>query len=428
MTRTMRKILAAAIIGLLSFCLIANQASANPRYASFVMDADTGVILHQRYANKKLHPASLTKVMTLLLLFEEMNAGKIRPSDRIYISAHAASMVPSKLDLPVGSSIQVRDAISALVTKSANDVAVAVAEHIGGSEQRFGQMMTRRAQELGMRNTRFVNASGLHDRRQISTARDMAVMARFVIKNYPQYYKAFSQKSFNYHGKTYRSHNRLMGSYPGMDGMKTGYVAASGFNLIASAVRHDRRLIGVVFGGRSSRTRNAHMAKLLDQNFAKLPQIRQASLDIPPPSTRPATHVILASTHTAPPPLAQIETASGHTMIKPPPMKHLSTNTSAQLIKTAAYSASPQEATKPQNTGPQKWSIQIGAYEDKHATIMALKTALKQLPAYYQKATPTIAPLQMANNLLYRARLNGFTHQDASAACAYIRECITIAP
>ena len=168
--------------------------------------------------------------------------------ERVYISKHAASMVPSKLDLPAGSSIKVRDAIYALVTKSANDVAVALAEHIAGSERNFAKKMTRRAKQLGMHSTRFVNASGLHDPRQISTARDMAKLARTVIVNYPSYYRYFSRASFSYRGKTYKNHNKLLGSYAGMDGMKTGYIKASGFNLISSAVRGNRRLIGVVFG------------------------------------------------------------------------------------------------------------------------------------------------------------------------------------
>lgn len=397
--------------GLLIAFAAPTSARANPRYASFVMDADTGLILHQRYANKKLHPASLTKVMTLLMLFEEIHAGKIRLNDRIYISNHASSMVPSKLDLPAGSSIQVRDAISALVTKSANDIAVAVAEHIGGSESNFARQMTRRAKEIGMINTRFVNASGLHHKNQISTARDMAKMAHFLITNYPDDYKYFSQKAFKYNGKTYRSHNRLMNSYAGMDGMKTGYVNASGFNLISSAVRNNRRLIGVVFGGRTSHSRNAHMAKLLDENFRKLPEIRLASMDIPAPPLRPQATIYMASSNAIAPQQTQPKTLNKVTPA------------SGQIIQ-----ASYKPLTTRTVTASQEWSIQIGAFQDKTATIDALKQAMNKLPAYYRKATPTIAPLEMTNNLLYRARLSGYTHNDASAACAYIRECITIAP
>ncbi|MBL4805412.1 MAG: D-alanyl-D-alanine carboxypeptidase, partial [Alphaproteobacteria bacterium] len=250
------------------------KAAENPKYASIVMDADTGLILRQRYANKSLHPASLTKVMTLLLTFEALESGQMQLKDRIRISNHAASMVPSKLGLKPGSSIRVQDAIYALVTKSANDVAVALAEHHAGSESNFAQRMTAKARAIGMSRTTFRNASGLHDPRQVTTARDMAKMARYVINVHPTYYRYFSRKNFTYAGQTYRNHNRLMDTYPGMDGMKTGYINASGFNLIASAVRGDKRIIGVVFGGRSSRSRNAHMKDILDEGFSKIKNIR----------------------------------------------------------------------------------------------------------------------------------------------------------
>jgi D-alanyl-D-alanine carboxypeptidase len=258
------------------------KSQGNLKYASIVMDADTGMILSQRYADKKLHPASLTKMMTLLLTFEALDRGLIRKADRVRISNHAAKMVPSKLGIPAGSSIKVEDAIYILVTKSANDIAVALAEHIGGSESKFARLMTARARTIGMNKTKFRNASGLHHKYQVSSARDMAKMARYILQRYPHYYRYFSTKSFTYKGKTYRNHNRLMESYKGMDGFKTGYVNASGFNLVASAYRNNRRLIGVVFGGRSSRTRNAHMAEIMDAGFKKAGRVRFASTEKPP--------------------------------------------------------------------------------------------------------------------------------------------------
>ena len=266
----------------------AKKSKGNPRYASIIMDADTGVILSQRYADKVLHPASLTKIMTMMMIFEALDRGDIQLKDRIRISSHAASMVPSKLNLPVGSSIRVEDAIYALATKSANDIAVAVAEHIGGSESKFAAMMTARARDIGMRSTRFKNASGLHNKYQVSTARDMAMLARYILQRYPHHYKYFSAKSFTYKGQTYRTHNRLMSSYKGMDGFKTGYINASGFNLVASAKRDGRRLIGVVFGGRTSKTRNDHMAQILDAGFLKADKIRIARVKSPPvPQQKP---------------------------------------------------------------------------------------------------------------------------------------------
>ncbi|HRQ61086.1 MAG TPA: D-alanyl-D-alanine carboxypeptidase family protein, partial [Alphaproteobacteria bacterium] len=252
-----------------------------PFYASIVVDSDTGVILHQANPDKKLHPASLTKVMTLLMLFEAIERGETSLNDSIKISKKAAAAVPSKLGLAPGSTIRVKDAILALVTKSANDIALAVAEHVGETEDRFAIAMTGRARELGMNNTTFRNASGLHDPGQISSARDMAIMARYVINRYPDYYRYFSTKNFSYKGQNYHNHNHLMKSYKGMDGMKTGFINASGFNLIGSAVRGNTRLIGVVFGGKSANSRNAHMKELLDAGFKKgtTPEFRNAAAD-----------------------------------------------------------------------------------------------------------------------------------------------------
>jgi D-alanyl-D-alanine carboxypeptidase len=474
------------------------SAQANPRYASIVMDADTGMILHQRYANKRLHPASLTKVMTLLMVFEAMERGEIRLNDRIYISKHAANMVPSKLGLEPGSSIRVRDAISAIVTKSANDIAVAIAEHIAGSEDKFARQMTVRARQIGMSNTLFKNASGLHDPGQVSTARDMAKMARFVIKNYPEYYRYYSLRQFSYQGKTYRNHNRLLGSYDGMDGMKTGYINASGFNLVASAIRNDRRIIGVVFGGRTSRTRNAHMAKLLDAGFARADQLLMAKASIPVPSAKPANSYAMAAQlnritpaagYAASPGLkaavasVEAEVVGGSArenngrvmsrwaMLNPSFAGDeeqivgqgdydpaLTKRVQAGLITASAHraigmgendsSGFPLPSRKPGFlTGSDKaqeddvasfgqnllnqarsWAIQVGAFSSQQQSTEALKEALNKLPKYYAQAQPIIVPLQTSRNKMYRARLSGYTSQDAYAACAYIQECITIAP
>lgn len=256
------------------------RADTNPKYASIVIDGETGAVISEKYADKKLHPASLTKVMTLLLLFEAMESGRVRLNDKIMISQHAAAQQPSKIGLPAGSSIRVEDAILALVTKSANDISVAIAEHLAGTESRFAERMTYRAQTIGMTKTVFKNAHGLHHPSQITSARDMATLARYVIYRYPNYYRYFSTKQFTYRGKTYTNHNRLMQTYPGMDGFKTGFINASGFNLIASAKKNDKRLIGVVFGGRSWKTRNDHMAELLNAGFNRAPGVRGGGIAV----------------------------------------------------------------------------------------------------------------------------------------------------
>lgn len=256
------------------------QAQTNPKYASIVIDGETGAIISESHADKQLHPASLTKVMTLLLLFEAMESGRVRLNDKITISQRAADQQPSKIGLPAGSSIRVEDAILALVTKSANDISVAIAEHLAGTEPRFAERMTYRAKTIGMSKTVFKNAHGLHHPQQVTNARDMATLARYVIYRYPNYYRYFSTKQFTYRGKTYTNHNRLMQTYPGMDGFKTGFINASGFNLIASAKKKDRRLIGVVFGGRSWKTRNDHMAELLNAGFVKAPSVRSGGMAV----------------------------------------------------------------------------------------------------------------------------------------------------
>ncbi len=252
-------------------------ATPNNKYASIMIDADTGIVLSESNANKSLHPASLTKVMSLMLLFEAMESGNVRLNDKIRISNRAAAQQPSKIGLAAGSYIRVEDAILSMVTKSANDISVAVAEHLAGSEDRFALRMTRRARDIGMSNTTYKNAHGLHNPGQVTTARDQATLARYVITRYPNYYRYFSTKQFTYRGKTYTNHNRLMSSYPGMDGFKTGFINASGFNLIASAKRNGQRVIGVVFGGRTWKSRNDHMAELLNTGFGKMSDVRYAA-------------------------------------------------------------------------------------------------------------------------------------------------------
>lgn len=435
------------------------HAKSNPRYASLVMDADTGVILYQRNADKKLHPASLTKIMTLVMLFEEIRMGHVRLNDRIRISKYAASMVPSKLGLAAGSSIRVQDAIYALVTKSANDIAVAIAEHIGGTERNFAKMMTQRARLMGMSNTRFVNASGLHDPQQISTARDMAKLAHAVIQTYPREYRYFSRRNFTYAGHHYRNHNRLMDKYPGMDGFKTGYVAASGFNLVASAVRNNRRLIGVVFGGRSAASRNAHMAKLLDNGFAKVNEIRIASAKMPLPPRKPA---IVTALNT----LANLAPAAGEsseeqvassdysfTLLQnsrfkgligegdndPAALKRIETGLIAMSAhKKKIYAGNHKAARTSQRVQPilasyspyqeKSWAVQVGAYTSRASTDKALQKILKTLPRRYANVRPLIAPLKTREGWLFRGRLTGYSRDEAFAACKLISDCMPVAP
>ena len=248
----------------------AAPASANSKYAAYVIHAESGDVLFNRYSTSRRYPASLTKMMTLYLLFEELEAGNITLATKLTVSKTAAGQPPSKLGVPSGSTIDVETAIKALVVKSANDVAVVVAEKISGSEWRFAQKMTAKARALGMSKTTFRNASGLPNSKQRTTARDMATLGQRVMQDFPQYWDYFAAKKFTWNGKTYASHNSLVKHFEGADGIKTGYTRSSGFNLVTSAERNGQRLIGVVLGGRSSRTRDRHMRDILTKGFAAI--------------------------------------------------------------------------------------------------------------------------------------------------------------
>ena len=277
MVTTARRLVAFLTLLMLAFAAASGPAAAQipyvnllfnePRYAAIVVDANSGEVLYSKHADSPRYPASITKIMTLYLTFEALSAGRLSLNDSITVSAHAASMSPTKLGIPAGGSVKVDDAIRAMAIKSANDMAVAMAEKIGGSESRFAALMTLRAQELGMTNTRFVNASGLPDSRQLTSARDIAILSRSVMRDYPQYYGYFGQRQFVYRGNAMANHNHLLDSMPGVDGLKTGFTNASGFNLAASATRDGRRLIAVVLGGNSSSARDNNVQDLLTTGF-----------------------------------------------------------------------------------------------------------------------------------------------------------------
>ncbi len=262
----------AALIGVCAPAIAQAQGLfTQPKYAAIVEDANTGEVLYTMRADALRHPASITKIMTLYLTFEALSTGRLRMSDVITISPHAYSMMPSKVSTHAGEQLTVSEAIPAMTVHSANDVAVAMAERLSGSEGQFARLMTARARELGMTSTTFVNASGLPpDGEQITTARDMAILSRAVMRDYPQYYQFFGLKSFSYRGKLLMNHNHLVAKMPGVDGMKTGYTSLAGFNLVASGVRDGHRLITVVLGGPSVAARDENVEELLDAGFTVL--------------------------------------------------------------------------------------------------------------------------------------------------------------
>ncbi len=424
----------------------AKSSAPNNRYASIVMDAETGQILSQSNPDKQLYPASLTKVMTLLLTFEAIENGQLSLRDRVPMTQRAVNMSPSKIGLPLGASMRVEDAIYALVTKSANDVAVALGEKIGGNEDRFATMMTRKAREIGMNSTRFANASGWHDPAQVSSARDMAILARYVIYRYPQHYHYFSTKNFTFQGKNYHNHNRLMSEYAGMDGMKTGYVGASGFNLVASAKRGNKRLIGVVFGGRSTASRNAHMAQLLDRGFtgqgikqellvsdakindtpARVVAARKAPLV---PGRKPLTDAQLAAARAA------VAVQAPVTALNAPAARPGTAAPAGAVVASALQSNDMMSEAAGQGdfdpaelTSDRPWAIQIGAFASRVQTDKAIRAAMKALPASLGEAQPVIVPLKTADGWMFRGRLSGYTKEQAESACARLRECLTVSP
>ena len=249
--------------------LVMLPAAAADRYAAMLVDASTGQVLHAEAADAPRYPASLTKVMTLYMVFEQIELGRLKPDTRIRISPEASSVAPSRLGLEPGTTIAVADAVKALITKSANDIAVALAEHISGDEARFAEAMTRKARELGMRQTTFRNAHGLPDAAQVTTARDMLTLALRLYDTFPAQARLFSLRSFHYAGRTHRNHNTMLASFAGMDGIKTGYTRASGFNLLASVRRDGRHVVAVVLGGSSASARNARMRLVLNRGLQR---------------------------------------------------------------------------------------------------------------------------------------------------------------
>lgn len=262
-----------------------------PTSASFVMDAYSGRVLYSSNADAQCYPASLTKVMTLYLLFERLQQGKITLNTRIPISTHAANQAPSRLGLRPGSTIRVEDAILALVTKSANDVAAAIGEYLGGTEKDFARLMTAKAKSLGMSRTQYMNASGLPNKAQLTTARDQATLAKRIQTDFPRYFRYFSTEEFAWDGTVIKNHNHLLGKYEGVTGLKTGYTAASGFNLTTTVLRDDKSIIGVVLGGKTARARDLQMVSILDRAMPSAVAMRDTGTRLAsalPAPTRPS--------------------------------------------------------------------------------------------------------------------------------------------
>lgn len=313
-------------------------SSYNPPYAAIVVDGNSGEVLHAAEADAKRHPASITKIMTLYLLFERLEAGKFKLDTPLKVSEHASEQSPTKLGLKEGQTIEVEDAILGLVTRSANDAAVVIAEAIAGDEEDFAKLMTRKARALGMKNTVYRNASGLPNREQITTARDQALLGRAIQERFPKYYRYFSRRSFTFRGNSIQNHNRLLGSVPGVDGIKTGFIRDSGFNLVASLHHNNRYLVAVVLGGKSGGARDSRMRSLLDKYVKEASAKRTAPMiaEAPLPDNEPITVAAVSDAPAA----AEAADSNAPAIIRsagPAPAKPISSTT----VKTSAQRRDP---------------------------------------------------------------------------------------
>ena len=388
------------------FGAISDRATA--KYAVIVVDADNGRIIHAINAETKNYPASLTKIMTLFMTFEALKNGTLSLDQKLPVSRVAAGRSPSRLDLKKGDTITVDDAISALVTKSANDVATVLAEAMGGTERKFARLMTTRAREMGMKDTTFKNASGLPSRGQLSTATDMAILARALLDRFPNEYKYFSKSSFTWNGRAHKNHNKLLETYDGADGIKTGYIRASGFNLVASARRNGVRLIAVMFGGKSPRHRNKHVAEMLDQGFRAVTRVASAGK----PAEETLTRAAVAATMPSP-------EENKPRRPTPPPAP-----------KVAA--ALPGSSTVRRPADLNSWAIQVGAYNRYAPAHIAVTRAARAVPSLLgtrfaivrQKSTRRRGPD------IFKARLLVNTESRAHQSCQALKrrkiDCMVI--
>ena len=377
------------------------------KYAAIVIEEDSGRVLFARNADSLRYPASLTKIMTLYLLFEDIAAGHLKLKSRIPVSKVAAGRSPSKLYLKPGQSISAEQAIRALVTKSANDVATAVAEKLGGSERAFAKRMTRKARALGMSRTTFRNASGLPHSKQRSTARDMARLAIAMRRDFPQYFKYFSTKSFNWNGRKFGNHNKLLSKFNGTDGIKTGYINASGFNLVATVKRNNVRLIGVVFGGKTSRSRDAHMMDILERQFKRVKPLQASQQLAALPTKLPISAPLRA--RDVPEIIPQKKQITVRRLTDT-----MVADDTPEFLDTATTTAS--QAIAPDDRA--HWSVQIGNFAQR---VNAHKAAIRarRMADRVLGMTPANMTLVTRGEMpLWRVRFNDLDEDQARSACA----------
>ncbi len=458
------------VAGLVVLTMVASSpAQADAKYAGIVVDAKTGKVLYSEDADSLRYPASLTKMMTLYLTFEALESGRISLDSRVPVSAHAASEPPTKLGVRPGGTVTVEQAIKALITRSANDMATALAEFVGGSEPRFAQLMTNKARALGMTRTTYRNAHGLPNTAQMTTARDQARLGIALRQHFPQYYPYFSIRSFQFGKQTIGNHNRLLGAVNGVDGIKTGYTRASGFNLVTSAQAEGRSVVGVVMGGTSGGARDAQMRKLIAAYMPKastgrgsnlIAEVRTPSLPatVPVPVQPEASPAVASATQVVASiePSVSVPVPAGRYEDKLPGASAYATepkrNGAAAAVTAAMATApnvgvpTPAPAYMPaareqaaietdkvttastrkseiKSETPSGWVIQIGVSADHSAAMELLHSAQDKGGQVLRTAKPFAVAVNNGGSQLYRARFGGFGDQkDAINACNVLKK------
>jgi len=358
-----------------------NMAGATARdMATILVEAESGAVIAAENATQLWHPASLTKLMTLYMTFAAITSGELALDEKLVVSETAAAQPETKIGLVAKRTITVEQAIKAVIVRSANDAAVLLAERVAGSEAAFAQAMTLRARSLGMTRSQFRNATGLPDDEQLTTARDMAVLARALILDFPQYYQYFSTAGFVWRGRTLGTYNPLLGGYDGADGLKTGFTCASGYNIVGSAMREERRIIGVVLGGRSGGERNGRMIKLLDQGFA-----------------------------TAAAPDAVLVEALPDDPTAPPP--HQLSSAECSTVPSIASAGGGRLAG---------WAVIFGYFPSKPAAQAAIQAARQKLKPVLSRGQPAVIQRQQEGNLGFAALLVGLAQEEAGKACKFL--------
>ena len=422
-SRVLMAAFAAATLGSMA---VAPKAQAAPKLTSIVIDANTGKMIRGNKPDVEVYPASLTKIMTLYILFDYLRSRRLDFNTTFHVTPTAAAQVPSKLGLKPGQNVKVVTLIRALVTKSANDAAAVIAENIGGTEANFAKIMTVKARQLGMSRTTFKNASGLPNSSQKTTARDMAILSLRIMRDHPQYYKFFNTKYFKFRGKRYRNHNTLLFNYRGTDGIKTGYTRASGFNLAASVRRNNKHLIAVVMGGRSAKRRNAHMRSLLNRSFPHAVAMRKPSPQavqvaraaVPTPKIlRPMPQPVSApaARRQDPATIADLQRTLTQKMMGSKP------TTQQRLAATRRRPVPPPNRIAPPQADDGPYHVQIGAF----STVDGARARLAQvrqaaatlLRGYRDRAIPVI----LTDRTIYRARFTGFTRPAAKNVCRSLK-------